>query len=60
MIFFYKVNYHVLKNIRIPVPILPDDIREEFLLDQYIHNGVVLFKVTKGMYGLPQAGYLAQ
>ena len=46
--------------IRFPVPILPDDIREEFQLDQYIHNGFVLFEVTKGMYGLPQAGYLAQ
>ena len=46
--------------IRIPVPVLPDDIREEFQLDQYIYNGFVLFEVTKGMYGLPQAGYLAQ
>ena len=39
--------------IRIPVSILPDDIREEFKLDQYIYNGFVLFEVTKGMYGLP-------
>ena len=46
--------------LRISVAILPDDIREEFLLDQYIHNDYVLFEVTKGMYGLPQAGYLAQ
>ena len=48
------------KYICIPVPILPDDIREEFKLDQYIHNGFVLFEVTKGMYGLSQKGYLAQ
>ena len=46
--------------IRIPVLILHDDIRDEFQLDQYIHNGYVLFEVTKGMYGLPQPGYLAQ
>ena len=46
--------------IRTPFPVLPDDVREEFQLDQYIYNGFVLFEVTKGMYGLPQAGYLAQ
>ena len=42
--------------LRISVAVLPDDIREEFHLDQYIHNDYVLFEVTKGMYGLPQAG----
>ena len=46
--------------VRISVALLPDDIREEFKLNQYIHNDYVLFEITKGMYGLPQAGYLAQ
>ena len=46
--------------IRIFVPILPDDNREAFKLDQYIHNRFVLFEVTKSMYGLSQAGYFAQ
>ena len=51
---------HCSEYVRISVAVLPDDIREEFQLDQYIHNDYVLFEITKGMYGLPQAGYLAQ
>ena len=58
--FFLLSTLPRAEYIRIPVPILPDDIREEFKLDQFIHNGFVLFEVTKGMYGLSQAGYLAQ
>ena len=46
--------------VRISVAVLPDDIREEFRLNQYIHNDYVLFEITKVMYGLPQAEYLAQ
>ena len=42
--------------IRILVPILPED----FQLDQYTHNGYVLFEVTEGMYRLPQVGYPTQ
>ena len=39
--------------ISIAVAVLPDDIRGEFKLDQYIHNDYVLFEVTKLMYDLP-------
>ena len=58
--FFLLSTLPCAEYVRIPVPILPDDIGEEFKLDQFIHNGFVLFEVTKGMYGLRQAGYLAQ
>ena len=58
--FFLLSTLPRAKCTRIPVPKLPDDICEEFQLDQYIYNGFELFKVTKGMYGLPQVGYLAQ
>ena len=33
---------------------------EAHQLSPYLHNGSVLFEVTKGMYGLPQSGLLAQ
>jgi len=33
---------------------------EEFASDGYVAHGSVLFEVTKGLYGLPQAGLLAQ
>lgn len=32
----------------------------EYDMEQYFHNDVVHFEVNKGMYGLPQAGLLAQ
>ena len=56
--FFLLSTLPRAESISIPVPILPDDIGDEFQLDQYIHNRYVLFEVTKGMYGLLQVGYL--
>ena len=50
---FLRSNLPRAEYIRILVPILPDDIREEFQLDRFIHNGFVLLEVTKAMYGLP-------
>ena len=36
---------------------IPDKIVAQYQLHNYVHNGKK-FKVTKGMYGLPQAGKL--
>ena len=52
--FFLLSTLPRAEYIRIPVPILPDEIREEFQLDQYIHNGFVLFKVRKVCTGYPK------
>ena len=46
--------------IRIQASSIPDSIMDRFALLPYVHNGAVLFEITKGMYGLPQAGLLAQ
>ena len=46
--------------IRISVKLLPVAIIEKYHLTQFIHNEKVLVEVTQGMYGLPQAGLLAQ
>ena len=45
--------------IRIPVSIIPDDIYKQYNLHLFEHNGYVLAGVSKGMYGLPQAGRVA-
>ena len=43
----------------IPVKDIPDCIMEQYKLEGLIHNGMILVKIRKGMYGLPQAGILA-
>jgi hypothetical protein len=44
---------------RIPVKWIPDVIIEQYNLTPLIHNGYVMVEINKGMYGLPQAGILA-
>jgi hypothetical protein len=44
---------------RIPVSIIPDSIMTEYKLAPLIHKGFVYVEIRKGMYGLPQAGRLA-
>ena len=46
--------------LRIHVKFIPSDTIAMYELEQYIINEHILFCVTKGMYGLPQAGKLAQ
>lgn len=46
--------------IRIPVKMIPPSIITKYNLHSYIHHDKILFEVNKGMYGLPQAGLLAQ
>lgn len=46
--------------IRIPLRQLPQAIIDRYSLQSFIHNDAILFQVNKGMYGLPQAGLLAQ
>jgi len=44
---------------RIPVAVLPDAIIEHYQLCPLIHKGHVYVEIRRGMYGLPQAGKLA-
>jgi len=44
---------------RIPVAMLPDEILDHYNLRPLIHNGHVYVEIQKGMYGLPQAGRIA-
>jgi len=44
---------------RIPISIIPKSIFEQYKLAGFVHNGAVYVEITKGMYGLPQAGRIA-
>ena len=44
---------------RLPFDIIPTEIIEAYHLDDLVHNGWIYIKIRKGMYGLPQAGILA-
>ena len=39
---------------------IPEDVQIEFNIAAYAVNGRVMMEVVKGLYGLPQAGFLAQ
>jgi hypothetical protein len=44
---------------RIPLSAIPQSIIEQYNLLAYVHKGHVLVEISKGMYGLTQAGILA-
>jgi hypothetical protein len=44
---------------RVPLHMLPASIIEEYNLTPLIHNGFVYVEIRRGMYGLPQAGKIA-
>ena len=43
----------------IPVKIIPQEFMNEYKLQDKIHNGHIYCEICKGIYGLPQAGNLA-
>jgi hypothetical protein len=45
--------------VRIPLSQIPEEIINEYNLRAIAKDGYVIFRVDKGMYGLPQAGILA-
>ena len=44
---------------RIPIKLNPQDFIDEYKLQNKIHNGHIYCEICKGIYGLPQAGKLA-
>jgi hypothetical protein len=44
---------------KIPIALLPDNIIKHYQLQEKVLNGYVYIEILKGMYGLPQAGILA-
>jgi hypothetical protein len=44
---------------RIPLALVPEEIIQEYDLHSFVNNDYVYVRIDKGMYGLPQAGILA-
>jgi hypothetical protein len=44
---------------RVPIWMLPDAIIEQYMLRPLFHNGYIYVEIRRGMYGLPQAGRIA-
>ena len=44
---------------RLPLTIIPDEIKKKYELQDLAADGWVYVRISKGMYGLPQAGLLA-
>ena len=58
----YYLNTPLTRSeyIRIPLKLIPPEVIAAHSLSEFINNDSVLFEISKGMYGLPQAGLLAQ
>ncbi|CAJ1934140.1 unnamed protein product [Cylindrotheca closterium] len=57
--FYLETDLPEPEYVRIPVSVLSKKIIDLYHLHDKIHKGFVYCKVKKGMYGLPQAGKLA-
>ena len=57
--FYLNTPMDRYEYMRIPVKDIPPTIMEHYNLHPLIHNNHVLVEIRKGMYGLPQAGILA-
>ena len=44
---------------KMPINLIPDEVIEFYNLQPHIKNGFIYMEIRKGMYGLPQAGILA-
>ena len=47
------------EHMRMPVKLIPEEFIQEYNLQDKIYNGYIYMEIRKGMYGLPQAGLLA-
>ena len=58
----YYLNTPLLRPeyLRIPIKFISQQVIDKHNLGVYVRNDSILFSVHKGMYGLPQAGLLAQ
>jgi hypothetical protein len=58
--FYLNTPMDTYEYMRIPVSAIPDSIMSHYSLQSLIHDNFVMVEIRKGMYGLPQAGILAQ
>lgn len=57
--FYLNTHMETPEYMRVPYSMFPQKIIDYYKLDLLVHNGFVNVEINKGMYGLPQAGKLA-
>jgi hypothetical protein len=57
--FYLNTPLDRYEYMRLPLTMIPADIMEQYQLDKLAENGLVMAEIRKGIYGLPQAGILA-
>lgn len=58
--FYLNTPLDIYEYMRLPLDIIPEEVRRKYNLDSMVESdGYVYIEIRKGMYGLPQAGILA-
>ena len=57
--FYLNTPLDLPEYAQIKLNVLPQEVIDEYNLEQYAHNGWVYYEISKGMNGLKQAGKLA-
>ena len=58
-IFYLNTPMDEPEYTKIPVRLIPDEIKVEYKVGEFEHAGYMYLQINKGMYGLAQAGLLA-
>jgi hypothetical protein len=57
--FYLETPMERFEYMRMPIRLIPPDFLDKYELHDKIYNGFLYMEIRKGMYGLPQAGILA-
>ena len=57
--FYLGTPMKEFEYMRIPLSTFPGEIQQQYNLPSLVKNGHIMVEIRKGMYGLPQAGILA-
>lgn len=57
--FYLNTEMKRYEYMRMPITLIPKEIIDQYNLLPLVHDGYIYMEIRKGMYGLPQAGILA-
>ena len=58
-IFYLNMPMARYEYMRLPIDIIPQEIIDEYKLMDKVKNGFIMYKIRRGMYGLPQSGIIS-
>jgi hypothetical protein len=58
-IFYLKAALDYYEYMKIPLALFPEWTKKQYNLDTHTRNGFVFFEIRRAVWGLPQAGILA-